>query len=464
MMGCSGHPVVKTPNLDTLSANGVRFESAYCNSPICVPSRASLATGRYVHQIGAWDNSAPYTGDVPSWGHRLSEQGYHVTTVGKLHYKDDIVDTGFPDKRLSMHVKDGIGDVFGIVRENGGVRTTNQKKILEAGPGESQYIRYDRAITSEAQRFLQTEANNFEKPWVLFVSYVSPHFPLIVPQEYFDMYPLESVVLPKQYSLAERPMHPVLEEMRRVCDFQNEFDEYTQRKAVAAYYGLCTFMDDQVGAILRAIKENGLEENTRIIYTTDHGDTLGDHGCWFKSTMYEGSAGVPFIMSGPDLSKGKVVQENISLIDCFPTIIDAVGAQLTEEDQDLPGMSLLPLAKSTSKPTRTVFGEYHASGSVTGMFMIRDDQYKLVYYVGYEPQLFDLKNDPHEMHDVAKDPAYQEILVACEKKLRNIADPEIVDRLAKEDQAQRIEKLGGREAILKDGYKIPFSPAPQIFQ
>jgi choline-sulfatase len=464
MLGCYGHPVVKTPNLDSLAEHGVRFSNAYCNSPICVPSRASMATGRYVHKIDAWDNATPYTGTLPSWGHRLTEQGYHVTTIGKLHYRDDGDNTGFPDKRLSLHVQDGVGDIYSLIREDMDPRPQNRQKILEAGPGESSYTRYDRGIADAARRFLQEEAPYFDKPWVLFVSFVSPHFPLIAPQEYFDMYPLESVIFPKQYSMAERSMHPVLEEYRRVWDTSDEFDESAIRKAVAAYYGLCSFLDDQVGTVLRTIKETGLEETTRIIYASDHGDTLGDHGVWFKSTMYEGSVGVPFIMAGPDLPKGKVMDNHISLVDCFPTLIEAVGARLTEEDGDLPGTSLLPMARGESKKQRTVFSEYHAMGAVTGVFMIRQDRYKYVYYVGYRPQLFDLKEDPNELNDLADNPAYQDILAACERELRTIANPEEIDRLAREDQARRIAEHGGRANIIKEGLKIAYSPVPQQFR
>jgi choline-sulfatase len=463
MLGSSGHSVVKTPNLDELSKQGTRFEHAYCNSPICVPSRASLATGRYVHEVGAWDNAAPYIGGIPSWGHRLTEQGHRVTTIGKLHYRQDEDDTGFPDKRLSMHVLDGTGDVFSLVRDNMPVRG-GRSKITEAGPGDSEYTRYDRAITKEAVQFLRNEANNDDKPWVLFVSFVSPHFPLIAPQEYYDMYPLEDIDLPRDYTLQTRPKHPAIDEYRRVWKLDEELDEHTIRKGRAAYYGLCSFLDAQIGEVLSALRESGLDDSTRIIYSSDHGDNLGEHGLWFKSSMYDASVAVPFIISGPDIPKGKVVENNISLIDCFPTIVNAVGAELAEEDRNLPGVSLLELARGETNVQRTVFSEYHAAGSLTGTFMIRGERYKYIHYVNYPPQLFDLQEDPHELNNLAENEAYREVLVDCERQLRSFVNPEEVDREARKDQLRRLDENGGKEQVIGQGLKIPYSPAPSQFR
>lgn len=464
MLGCNGHPVVKTPHLDELARQGVNFSNAYTNSPICVPARASLATGRYPHSIGAWDNAAPYTGEPASWGHRLTEQGVPVTTIGKLHYRSSGDNTGFPDQRLPMHVSNGVGDLYTLVREAGipvkeGVP---RKLVLNAGPGESAYTRFDRAVTGEAVKYLREEAPAARKPWTLFVSYACPHFPLIAPREYYDLYPLEDVVFPKQYGLVQRPAHFVLNEYRRLSGLADELDEADIRKAIAAYYGLCSFMDAQVGEVISALRERGLDKNTRIIYTSDHGDTMGDHGLWFKSTMYEGSAGIPFMMSGPDLPAGITVKDNISLVDCFPTILESVGVPLKEEDSGLPGTSLLKLAGGEPAPNRTVFAEYHAAGSITGFFMLRDEDYKYIHYVDYPPQLFNLKEDPDELKDLAEDPLYTHVIRRFEQTLGEIVDPAKTNAEAKEDQLRRINAHGGREQIIAPGFKVPFTPAPDV--
>ena len=462
VLGCYGNPVVRTPNLDALAARGTRFPNAYCTTPICVPSRASLATGRYAHTIDSWDNATPYVGtEAPSWGHRLTGQGHQVTTIGKLHYRKVDDPSGFPDQRLPMHVLDGEGDFYGLLR--GEMPTRNQRRyVLEARAGESEYTRYDRGIAQAAVRWLHEEAQEQAKPWALFVSFLHPHFPLVVPDRYFNLYDPDALPLPVQWRPEEWPRHPALDFKRSRGMLDEPFDEPTLRNAIRAYYGMVSFLDEQVGLVLEALKQAGLAEDTRIIYTTDHGEQLGEHGLWWKNSMYEGSAGVPIILAGPDVPAGKVVGTNVSLVDGFPSIVEAVGAELAPEDADLPGESLFALARQDDRP-RTVFSEYHASFSPSGIFMVRGERYKYVHYVGYQPQLFDLVADPDETRDLADDPGYAEALAACERELRAICDPEAVDRRARADQRRRIDAAGGVEAVIAAGVKVPYTPAPEEF-
>jgi choline-sulfatase len=464
VLGSYGNPVVKTPNLDALAARGTRFANAYCPVPICVPSRASLATGRYAHQINSWDNASPYTGtEAASWGHRLTSQGHKVTTIGKLHYRKVDDPSGFPDQRLPMHVLDGVGDLYGVLRQDMPVRPHGRKHILEAGPGEAEYTRYDRAITAEAVNWLKDEGRLQRRPWALFVSFTYPHFPLRVPREYFGLYPPESVPMPVQWSAEEWPRHPVVEWQREKQALAEPFAEQTIRNAIAAYYGMVTFLDQQVGVVLGALEESGQLQETRVIYTTDHGDQLGEHGLWWKSSMYEGAVRVPLIMAGPGVPEGKVVNTNVSLIDCFPTIVEAVGAKLAADDADLPGKSLLSLAQQHDQP-RTAFSEYHAILSPCAFYLVRDERYKYVHYVGYPPQLFDMLDGPDETSDLAADPRHANVLADCERKLRSICDPDEIDRRARADQRRRIEAAGGAEAVLAGGVKVPYTPAPEAFE
>ena len=156
VVGCYGNPVVKTPHLDALAAGGTRFAHAYTPTPICVPARASFATGRYAHTIGAWDNAKPYIGtEASSWGHRLTSQGHQVTTVGKLHYRQVGDPSGFPDQRLAMHVVEGVGDTYGLLRGEMPVRQASRDHVIDAGVGETDYIRFDRAVARESARFLK---------------------------------------------------------------------------------------------------------------------------------------------------------------------------------------------------------------------------------------------------------------------------------------------------------------------
>lgn len=463
VVGCYGNPVVRTPNLDALAANGTRFAHAYTPTPICVPTRASFATGRYAHTIGSWDNAKPYTGaEAPSWGHRLVEQGHPVTTVGKLHYRAVDDPSGFPDQRLPMHVLDGIGDLYGLLRGDMPVRHASRQQVLDARAGDSEYIRYDRAIAQESARFLREEAIGRNKPWALFTSFVTPHLPLIAPEQYINLYPLDSLPLPIQGAPEEWPHHPALDAHRRFQALDKPFNERTVRNAMAAYYGMVTFLDEQIGLVLHALDEAGLREETRIVYTSDHGEMLGEHGLWWKSSMYDASVGIPLILAGPDVPAGKVVNTNVSLVDCFPTIVEAVGAEFMPEDAELPGESLWRLAQEDDR-ARTVFSEYHTVFATSARYMVRNEQYKYVHYVDYAPQLFDLLDDPNELRDLAADPRYADVVTACERELRVIVDPEEVDRQAKADQLGRIEAAGGLEVIVAGGLKIPYTPAPNEF-
>jgi choline-sulfatase len=260
------------------------------------------------------------------------------------------------------------------------------------------------------------------------------------------------------YSPGERPDHPYIAAMRRCMVYDQAFDEAKVRRALAAYFGMVTFLDDNVGKILSTLDETGLVRDTRVIYTSDHGDNLGSRGLWGKSTMYEESAGVPLIMAGPDISPGMVCREPVSLVDCFPTILEAAGVPPHPDDHNLPGHSLFDLARGTA-PRRTVLCEYHAAGGATGAFMIRHGPFKFVHYVGMPPMLFDLDRDPEERNDLATDPGYAGLIRDCLAQLRRIVDPEAVDRRARADQAARIAQFGGREAILARG-SFGYSPIP----
>lgn len=463
VVGCYGNPVVRTPNMDALSARGTRFEHAYTPTPICVPARASFATGCYAHTIGAWDNAKPYIGtETPSWGHRLTSQGHRVTTVGKLHYRKVDDPSGFPDQRLPMHVLEGVGDLYGLLRRDMPVRRESRQHVIDAGAGESEYIRYDRAIARESARFLREEGVGHDKPWALFVSFVTPHFPLMAPAEYVDQYPLDSLPLPTEHSPEEWTRHPAHEAHRRFAGLDQPFDERTVRNALAAYYGMVTFLDQQIGIVLEALDDAGLSADTRVIYTSDHGEMLGEHGLWWKSSMYEASVAVPLILAGLDVPAGKVVQTNVSLIDCFPTIVEGVGAEPAPDDADLPGRSLWEAAQQGNH-ARTVFSEYHTVYSESAMYMIRNERYKYVHFIDHRPQIFDLLEDPDERHDLADDDHFADVLRACERELRSIVDPWAVDQEAKANQRRRLEAAGGSEVVLSSGVKIPYTPAPADF-
>jgi choline-sulfatase len=460
VMGCSGHRIVKTPNIDALAAAGTSFTSAYTTCPVCVPARAAFATGKYVNQIGYWDNADAYEGAVPSWHHRLRDRGHRVVSIGKLHFRGLAGDdNGFSEEIIPMNIIEGKGDLMGLVRNDLPERGLSWKIAKLAGPGETSYTFYDREIATKAQIWLREEAPKYrDKPWVLFVSFVCPHFPLVAPAEFYYQYPVDEMPLPKLYAENERPRHPYLRDYSESFSYDKFFDPAKLRKAIAAYYGLCTFLDDNIGKVLRTLDVTGLAENTRVLYTSDHGDNLGARGLWGKSTMYEEVAGVPLIIKGPDIPRGVKITTPASHVDTYPFILECAGASVPQAYDTHPGKSLFRLATG-SVPDRSVLCEYHGMGSTTGAFMIRHGRYKYVHYVAYPPQLFDLEADPEELRDLAADPVYKPVLAECCERLYGICDPAEVDARAKRRQAELIEENGGREAVIKRG-DLGFAPPP----
>lgn len=448
-LGRAGHPHVETPSLDRLAAGGTRFANAYCSSPLCAPSRASFATGRYVHDIGHWDNATPYDGTPRSWGHHLADHGVDVTTVGKLDFQPDS-DDGFDDQRVSFHRE--TLDVNGLHRDPPIVRDGARERIAASGPargdGEAWYSEREERVTETALDFLEARAasgstengsTTGDEPWVCWVNYILPHFPLVAEPSYYDRYPESEVDLPIDYPSGDD--HPILNELRAHFD-GSDVDEDTLRRTRAAYYGLCTALDEHVGRLLDALDRLGLAEDTLVVYASDHGEPLGDHGIWWKCCLYEPSVGVPLAMDGPGIAE-RTIDAPVSLLDVVPTIADAVGVP---HDPGWRGRSLLDVARGgTPNPDRAVFAEYHAHGTSRGMFMLRQGRHKYVHYPNNPDQLFDLEADPDELTNLAANPEHAALRDEFEQRLRNHIDesPDAIDERAHREQRKRLAELGG---------------------
>lgn len=318
-------------------------------------------------------------------------------------------------------------------------------------------MQYDARNADNAVQWLGDAPQN-GKPWALFLSFVCPHPPYFAPPEFYDIYPPDEIPLPPQWRESDWPTHPALDYMRRCFTFDSQFDEAVIRRMNAAYYGVVTYLDQQIGRVLAALEANGLAENTRIVYTTDHGEHLGGRGIFGKFSMYEESAGVPLILAGPDVPAGKVCHTPVSLVDSFPSVVEAVGATPAPEDADLPGASWWTIANQPDAE-RTVFSEYHALGTEAAIYMLRNRRYKYVHYTHSRPQLFDLLADPDECNDLAASPEHQPIVAAMEAELRGLLNPEAVDAQAKADQKAKVASLGGEEALRQRG-SFENSPVP----
>lgn len=442
-----GHSCVKTPNLDRLAERGTVFNRAYCNCPVCTPSRMSFITGKYVNQIDNWFIGVPLSREEMTWPRRLNQSGIPSTMLGKMDFCGEYQDGGFGEYKIIE--KRGAYSVYPrtsplLSRLNGYVRDDKREHIVHAGIREERvtdghgghndklgFYDHDRIVTDWACDYLKEKARGgSEEPWALYVGLLYPHWPYTVPKKYFDLYYQEDMEMPHDFKVpVNLNLHPEVANFQRA---QNLVDltEEDFKKTLAAYYGMVTCMDDMIGQILSELERGGMLENTYIIYTSDHGDSLGEHGLFYKQCSYEGSVGVPLIIAGPDIPAGKVISKPVSLIDMYPTIMDFAGLSA---EADRPGMSWKKIANEEENVPRKVFAEYHGNFFRKDWYMLTDTNYKYTYYVGDRPTLFDMRQDPNEMNDLALDSKYEPVLREYETYLRNMIDPEGIAKRAKRD-------------------------------
>ena len=448
-MGNSGHPIVRTPHLDRLAEQSYTFDNAYCNYPICTPSRLSMLTGRYPHQIGAWDLGVIPDRQYPTWGDYLTEVGYETVLCGRTHFNGTDRLHGFSHRLLD--------DLPRWCNRNGrpprrtpDARRGSNSHVAECGPGDHEHTRYDRNVTDLAVDFLHEKAAApDDKPFLLYCGFMHPHFPLIAPPEFFSQYDPGTLELPETWNEPLESQHPIIQHHRWA--WQNDIPppEAVVRCALACYYALVSCLDAQVGRILEAIDTSPLSENTLVIYTSDHGEMAGHHGIWQKQCFYEPAVKVPLMLRLPSDETGRVA-ENVSLVDVLPTLLEVADL---ETPSDLPGDSLLRIARHEANETtaeahhhddryrgtseRAVLSEYHHMGMLNAGFMLKRGDYKLCHYVGSEPQLFNVGVDPLENDDLALKPEYAAIRNEMEVALRGVVNPEQEDARAKENQRLR---------------------------
>jgi choline-sulfatase len=270
-----------------------------------------------------------------------------------------------------------------------------------------------------------------------------------VPQKYLDQIDIDRIPEPRLHPDKGHPRHPWVQ---RHADFSNPDQELgspqRRREALACYFALVNFVDEQLGLVLKTLKDAGLEDITRVIFSSDHGDNQGARGMWNKSTLYREATHVPMVVAGPGVPENHLCHTQVSLIDLAPTVLANAGLA---SDKDLPGRSLVEISRSPDDSQRLGFSEYHAVGSPSAAYMLRQDRWAYHHYVGYPAELFDVIEDPGQTTNLASDGAYMEVCDAFEKLLREQLDPESVDQQAKADQDRLVEKFGGRDKALKTG-------------
>jgi len=433
VLGCCGDDVVKTPNLDALAENGILFENAYCQAPLCVPSRMSFLAAQQPSEIKVWRNSCVLPYDTTTFAHSLGAAGYETALIGRMHFVGPDQWHGF-EKRLvgsltAVHLR---GRGPGLTPPLSGATGQSRSAVTVAGPGRTAYQVYDEVVAGAAADYLSEKAKNQDRPFCAVVGFVLPHCPFVCPKEDWRYY-YERVTLPQMPEGYLENLHPAVKLWRKNRGITDLTDEEI-RRARTGYYGIVTHFDRQVGVVMDALRRSGLQKNTVVIYTSDHGEMAGEHGMWWKSNFYEGSVSVPLIVSCLERFRpGRRIGEVVSLADIGPTLLDLADG---EPMPAATGKSLKALLDGRQVEWSNVaFSEHAPSMGLPPTRMIRAGKWKLVHYEGYRPQLFDLDNDPGELHDLGEDPAHAEIREQLQGRvLAGWSAEEMENELAKRQQ------------------------------
>jgi len=414
-----GHPLVSTPNLDKIAEKGAVFTNTYCGNPVCVPSRTSMMTGVYASDCNSFCNSTVWDGSVPLWSKRLQDAGYYCLATGKLDLNDNY-DLGFKEVKTSNgHAHNP--DITSLFRRPVGYRLAERENV-NGKPRSERHNDLNRMQT--AVQFLKNEATHLSQPWVLFTGFMQPHPKFEAFEKYYNMYYPDSVDLPQVPETYLERLHLVYQELRHFKRIATPIPRERIRRARAAYYGMISELDEYIGKIYDTLQETGLLENTVFIYTSDHGEMLGEHGLWYKNNLYDGASRVPLIICGPGIPAKTSLSTPVGHVDLAATILDWAGLR---QPSELRGHSLLPLI--SGKPDGHpgfAFSETHSEGNCTGSFMIRKGDWKFIQFTWYDDLLFNLKDDPQEMTNLAGDKATSEIRQELKEILNRLLDTEEV--------------------------------------
>lgn len=438
-----GHPIVKTPHLSALAEEGVIFENAYCNSPLCAPSRFSMLTGKLPSRIGAYDNAAHFPTDVPTCAHYLRDLGYHTCLAGKMHFVGPDQLHGF-EERLTTDI---YPSDFGWTPdwENFAERPTwyhDMMSVVQAGLCEtSNQLDFDEEVAFHSHRKLyDLSRSGNEQPFFMTVSFTHPHDPFAITQNFWNRYHHKDIDLPAVPPIPYDQLDPHSQRLYHVC----ALGDYAQtenrvRKARHAYYGMISYIDDKVGQLLQVLESTGLRDNTLIVFISDHGEMLGERGLWYKMSFFEWSARVPLVFHAPGRFSPRRVNQPVSLVDLLPTLTGiALNGKLPTSVDTLDGHSLLPLLEGRGADnSATVYGEMLGEGAVAPLLMIRRGRYKYNYSQPDPEQLFDLQIDPNELNNLAGRPEFEELCREFYAELLQHWDKEALHKQVLDSQHRR---------------------------
>jgi choline-sulfatase len=484
-----GNRDVQTPNMQALAERGVVFQHAYCNFPLCTPSRASMVTGQLPSRIGAFDNDCELPASVPTFLHHLRLAGYQTLLAGKMHFvgpdqlhgferrlTTDIYDADFSTLKSWEHCGDPPriaclpDDPESASRYRPGVYGM-ARALTRSGPvAWSHQLEYDEEVrfrTLEQIRAWGQASREAVAPWFLCTSFTHPHDPPEITEEYWRRYEGVEIAMPEEPPPGYQP-HPA----DQWCNSYHGLDmvgltREHARRSRRAYYAMTSYFDDRVGELVGELARFGMLDDTIVIVTSDHGDMVGEHGMWFKRTQYEWSARVPLICVGPGVPAGRRVTENVSLVDLYPTILSMTGGSIPPGVPiRLDGRDLMPLVRGESAASRPegfewpneAFVENYGEGTIRPIRALVKDRLKYIHVQDQPPQLYDLDSDPNEWRNVVDDPAYAEAAERLRARLFDGWDGAEMHRRVVESQRLRMFL----KRALESGLRYPWDYQPFV--
>ncbi|MEZ5353736.1 MAG: sulfatase-like hydrolase/transferase [Bryobacteraceae bacterium] len=431
VMGHLGDSHARTPHMDSLAATGARFSNAYCTNPVCTPSRASILTGLYTHNHRTWSNRSAWPFEIRTMAHHFSRAGYISALIGKMHFVDaqthgfdyrlDFNDWYqylgpktklYADELARANSGSGLPQIDDLWSDFGdpwiGHRTLDDRDgFVHVGRASliPERDHFESFVSRESVRFLKRFSK--DHPFFLIASYLKPHDPFMPPQRFADMFRAADMELPGSWGKVDLDRIP--KEMRARIETHAPTREVripeNAKQRIAMYYGNVAHLDESIGQVLAALRELGLEDDTIVVYSSDHGEMLGDHGMFQKFVFYEPSVGVPLIFSVPGMTKpGSVCDAPVSQTALLATLLDLCGIAVPA------GLDAPPLTPYLREPTRRsedpVFAEF-ALQTKNARTMIRHGDWKYSYYVSDTPELYNLRDDPEELHNLAAEPAHR---------------------------------------------------------
>ena len=465
-----GHPVVKTPHISQLAQEGVVFENAYCNSPLCAPSRFSMMSGQLPSRIGAYDNASLFPEDIPTIAHYLRDMGYYTCLSGKMHFVGADQLHGFED-RLTTDIYPGD---FGWIPDwdNFQNRPTwyhNMLSVVQAGLCvTSNQIDFDEEVGFTSIRKINELARkDDERPFFLLTSFTHPHDPFAITEEYWNRYDHDKIDMPEIPSIPYDELDPHCQRLYHVSAMgEYEQTEERIRNARHAYYSAISYVDDKVGQLLATLEKTGLKDNTIIVIASDHGEMLGERGMWYKMSHFENAVRVPLIIHAPEKYTSRRIKQPVSLVDLLPTLTQiAAGKSSVQFADTIDGQTLLPLLEGGKESENaSVFGEILCEGAISPVIMIRQGKYKYIYCDEDPEQLYNLENDPNEMDNLAGQASYETLRESFRSQVMQKWDTRVLrEQVVTSQRRRRLLDRAVRQGAFTTWDFQPFEDASEKF-